>query len=41
MAAYGMREESGMILGLLTLTSLTLKVLYNPRFGVINYSGKL
>ena len=31
----------GMILGLLTLTSLTFNVIYNPRFGVINYGGKL
>lgn len=36
MTAHGMREESGMILGLLTPTYLTFKVLYNPRFGVIN-----
>lgn len=30
----------GMILGL-TLNFLTFNVIYNPRFGVINYTGKL
>lgn len=36
MTAHGVSKESGMSLRLLTLISLTFKVLYIPRFGVIN-----
>lgn len=35
MTAHTVREESGIILGLLTPISLTFKVLYFPRFFII------